>query len=578
MVTPEDINEARDAGQELPGGARRFEGRGGGRTPRLGISNVGGAIRVRGAADDRNDIGVRATGPDGAPVALDEVADVSYAPDGDVTVRVRPSADLQRRGRRLRKTLHLGRADFLDNLGEFVEAATMGIAGGGSVEVTIEAAVPRRCDLTLATTSGDIDAAGVEGEVHLKTASGRVTSARMAGKLVVQTASGDIEVGDVAGAVYLQTLSGDITSARIEGNLVTQTASGDVEIEAVAGQLGFKSASGDLDLQGGQLSGLYLNTASGDCTIDAALGPGDYEARTVSGDIELRVQPDFSGLLTGRTLSGSFRSAIPYQHPAGDPRGDDGDPDEEGDDPRPFAPPAPPPPPPPPGRAEGDDRGGPFAEGGFAVPGIRLDQDGIAMPGIRLDWDGISLPGIRLDKDGIDLPGLKIGKRQKRERREGRRRGRNRWEFLLGDPVEAAAKGSRLRVRTVSGNLTIGPGRSSYRPATEGATSGADPVRVEATRPEVMPIVEGSGVPPAPRPTGGWPDSELWPPEGTAESGEGAVELTPSRSDLVTPPAAGVAESQTEALERSRLEILQAIERREITTDEALRLLQQLEV
>ena len=40
-----------------------------------------------------------------------------------------------------------------------------------------------------------------------------------------------------------------------------------------------------------------------------------------------------------------------------------------------------------------------------------------------------------------------------------RRRGRNRWEYLIGDPAAASARLTRLRIRTVSGSLSIRPRR-----------------------------------------------------------------------------------------------------------------------
>lgn len=598
MATPEETNEVRDegapfvapeaeaSGQAAPEEARRFAAGGGGRVPRLTIANAGGAIRVRGA-EDQDGITVRAVKPDGGVVALDDVAEVRETPDGELTIKVRPFGDLQRQVRRMRDMFDAGLGTtFLGNFGEFVESVTIGSSGRGAVTVHFEATVPHRCDLNLTTASGKVEATGVVGELHLQTASGRLRGTRLGGKLVARTASGAMEIADVDGAVYLHSASGEIGTARIDGNLVIQTASGDVEGRYIAGQLGFKSASGDLDIGDSHLHGLYLNTASGDCTIDAYLRPGDYEARTVSGDIDLRVQPDFSATLTGRSLNGSFRSALPHQHTADEWRDDEADDGEDNEE-----------------EELAETPGG----GEFAVPGIRIDDSGVSMPGIRIDGSGVSLPGIRIDGSGIAMPGIRLSgdpardaraaarevhraarqaargamreaRRAEREERRRRKRGRNRWSFLIGDPAAAAAGEIRLRIRTVSGDLSIGTGRSAYQPprAPDAAIGGQNPTQtVEAHEAGARP--------------GAWPDSELWPPtpptppappQPPVAAASPVSPVPPVPPVPPAPPAEQAAEDnpgERQDIERSRLEILQAVERKEITTEEALLLLRQLE-
>jgi hypothetical protein len=262
------------------------------------------------------------------------------------------------------------------------------------------------------------------------------------------------------------------------------------------------------------LTGMYLSTTSGDCTIDAVLQPGDFEARTVSGDLELRVQPDLAATLTGRTVSGSFRSDLPY-------------------------------------RAHWE-----------------RDEPGASDIDIDIDIDlGDKHWERRLHREKE--------RRERRERQE-RRRARSRWEFVVGDPAQAEQSRTRLRVRTVSGDLSIKRRRGGAAgpvgvPTGRGGAAARESARPAAARHEgpvnLAQMVEGEGTmsssdqearataqgaPPQPAPAtgqprgeGSWPDAELWP--------------------------------SREERERSRLEILQAVERKELSVEEAMLLLRELE-
>lgn len=558
-------------------GARRFELHGA-ETPRVSITASNGALRVLGD-EGETAVTVRAVKPNGETVPLDLVAEVQVRPNGEISIRTRPAGDIERRVRRLTRSFEFGRGDIFDNLGNLGDVidtlASLKTVGNQLDRVRLDVTVPRRCDLVLTTASGAIQAGRVAGNVQVQSATGAISCARIDGKLSAKTASGPLRVGDIAGTTALQTASGPVQTRGIAGNLVVQTLSGDAEGQGLRGQLGFKSQSGTLRVRDSNLTGFYLNTASGDCAVEAALAAGEYEVRTVSGDITLRPQPDLSAILSGRTVSGTLRNALPHRHATEDPRA----PLDDDDDRR---------------------------ESGFDAPEI-------ALPGLRIGKEGIDIGGfLRIDDEALDMPGIHIdfqrdkGDRDRdREQRRERRRGRNRWEFLIGDPTLAATGTTRLRVRTVSGDLTIRPGRGD-------APAASAPPR--ATPAQATPASDGRG----------WPDSELWPEAlvappappappatpATATTYDMAVEGEPQRaaahlpdsttggtpnpSDAAThnapdaatltpivattdTPDAEAWPTQPPDAEQTRLAILEAVRRGEITTDEALLLLRQLD-
>jgi hypothetical protein len=578
-------------------------------SPEVHVGNLAGAVRVRGV-EGQDFVGVRATKPNGEQVPAELIADVDQRADGEITIRARPEGDIQRQVRRLRSSFDFGKEDIWDkiNVNEIIDAmSALKSIGRNLGSVVLEVTVPRACDLTVKTMSGAIAAESITGTVNAHTTSGQVECAGITGKLTAKSVSGSVRARDINGAAYLESMSGAVVSVNIEGNLVLKTMSGDAEGRAIAGQVGFKSQSGDLDLRGGQLSGLYCNTTSGRCTIDAVLGPGDYEARTVSGEIDLRAQADLNATLSGRTVSGSFRCSLPYRHSDDDWRIDLNADDDSDDD---------------------DDDGERTMAGGLSLPGMFIDDRGISMPGMRIDDEGIDIPALHLSlRSGREWS--REQRHAERERRRERRRGRNRWEYLIGDPAAASARLTRLRVRTVSGSLSIRPRREgdvaiptvAAQPGTPATPPATPPARTAAQRPQT--------------PERSWPDSELWPPAepvtppappapppppampdgpeaGTADrptrpddhlaasaapdaaGGEAgalpadepaaapapAAEASTGDEPQATAPEPGsepAAAAEPPNRQRTRLEILEAIERKEITPDEALLLLQELD-
>lgn len=159
--------------------------------------------------------------------------------------------------------------------------------------VSIE--LPPGCRLDVTTASGDVTLAGeqgLEGVVHLDTASGEIVVSGGARELDVDTASGDIEIRDVELATLrIDTASGD---ARVKGRVAraeVESASGDMRLEALAGPLTAETSSGDLFVR-----------------WQARPEEGAARIRTSSGDVHLRFPA--AAVLHGevRTTSGRIRS------------------------------------------------------------------------------------------------------------------------------------------------------------------------------------------------------------------------------------------------------------------------------
>jgi len=117
------------------------------------------------------------------------------------------------------------------------------------------------------------------------------------------------------------TASGSIDLRDITGHVAVNTASGDVQVSNVRGSLVLRTASGDVDIREAAMTDWVLTSASGDIDVQAAMiGKGPYRIQTVNGDIDLALgipQPDQPGeertcVLTWQTVSGDAEVEPPF--------------------------------------------------------------------------------------------------------------------------------------------------------------------------------------------------------------------------------------------------------------------------
>ncbi len=189
--------------------------------------------------------------------------------------------------------------------------------------------VPPGTDLEVSSTSGDIRAEGVKGEIAIKltsgdlclegfvgstnvhTTSGDISLKGIVGRVNIEGTSSDLELSGIKGDVDISVTSGDIEGRDIEGNLTVGGTSGDVEIVRLRGDLQIFLHSGEVkanEVQGG----VRVETTSGDVNIKAALQEGkDYQVDTSSGDVGFKVMGNNPFNLIIDTASGDINVKAP---------------------------------------------------------------------------------------------------------------------------------------------------------------------------------------------------------------------------------------------------------------------------
>lgn len=153
--------------------------------------------------------------------------------------------------------------------------------------------------------SGDLDAEGVDLEIHFETASGDVslTDARLAAGSRLRTASGDY----------------DLVGTTLPPGCELTTASGDFTLErtVIPAECRIASASGNVSVSGSEIGrGTTFSSASGDVRIEVeTLPPGGLKASSASGDVVLEAG-DFGSafrlVLVARVDAGEISSPFDY--------------------------------------------------------------------------------------------------------------------------------------------------------------------------------------------------------------------------------------------------------------------------
>ena len=109
--------------------------------------------------------------------------------------------------------------------------------------------------------------------------------------LDVKSASGEVSLNGTFGQTRVSVVSGDVDLLGTYESLNAEAVSGDITVGAVQGVGKIKTVSGDVAI--------------------AATGTSEYELKTISGDIELRVQSGLTLDVDAYSLSGDVSSAIP---------------------------------------------------------------------------------------------------------------------------------------------------------------------------------------------------------------------------------------------------------------------------
>ena len=129
--------------------------------------------------------------------------------------------------------------------------------------------------------------------------------------LLIEGQSVDIDASDLDGAKVFRTASGEVSLQRLAGAVEVETVSGDVAIDGGAPiDLRARTVSGDVEVRVPTLRRLDLTTTSADAEVDAELrGEGPFAIRTISGNVNVVCRSGFR--VEAETITGELSSETP---------------------------------------------------------------------------------------------------------------------------------------------------------------------------------------------------------------------------------------------------------------------------
>jgi DUF4097 and DUF4098 domain-containing protein YvlB len=163
-----------------------------------------------------------------------------------------------------------------------------------SDDARYDVSVPYGTRVVMRSTSGDLSATEVRGEVEAHTTSGNLRIEGASGRTLFESISGDVEGRRLTGPVRGQAISGSVSLEQITG---------DVEVETVSGEIAVNQARGSF---------VRLETTSGDLDFSGPFDrSGRYEFNSHSGSITLGLPSDVGARVSVETFSGELDTAFP---------------------------------------------------------------------------------------------------------------------------------------------------------------------------------------------------------------------------------------------------------------------------
>ncbi|MBK8945900.1 MAG: DUF4097 family beta strand repeat protein [Ignavibacteriae bacterium] len=155
------------------------------------------------------------------------------------------------------------------------------------IDLKYEIMVPKKFNLDLKTSGGDLVSKTIEGKLDLKTSGGDIFIENSSGKLNASTSGGDINVEKFNGNSDVATSGGDIQISNALGLVNAATSGGDIVVKSNHGEVNAETSGGDVFLDySGNDQNISLSTSGGDIDIVVPNSiNADVELKTSGGSI-----------------------------------------------------------------------------------------------------------------------------------------------------------------------------------------------------------------------------------------------------------------------------------------------------
>ena len=279
----------------------------------VAVYNLAGSVRVEAGSGANVVVEVTRGGSDAAQLKLERREVGGRAA---LVVRYPEGEDVVYRGGRWNGQTNLDvRADgtFFGEGGRGRRVAIRSSGSGTEAHADLRILVPAGKAVDVRLGVGDVNAAGVTGNLDFDVSAAPVQTSGTRGNLRVDTGSGHVQVADAQGDVIVDTGSGAVQLQGIRGEDVrVDTGSGAVTGSGITSRsVMVDTGSGRIELSAVSARDLTLDTGSGGIDLELTGDVDRLRIDTGSGSVRLVVPQDLGAAINADTGSGGISFDIP---------------------------------------------------------------------------------------------------------------------------------------------------------------------------------------------------------------------------------------------------------------------------
>lgn len=125
------------------------------------------------------------------------------------------------------------------------------------------------------------------------------------GGVSIHSVSGEVVADTIKDHIKINTVSGEVQVFRSDGRLSIVSVSGNLDLDSKATEVNLNTVSGDVNVELKEFESLTSSTVSGEIKINGLFSPsGDISMTSVSGDIQLRLDPPIDARIRVKTGPG----------------------------------------------------------------------------------------------------------------------------------------------------------------------------------------------------------------------------------------------------------------------------------
>ncbi|HVT58399.1 MAG TPA: hypothetical protein VHR45_08360 [Thermoanaerobaculia bacterium] len=203
-----------------------------------------------------------------------------------------------------------------------------GWSGGFRGRVRFEVSVPKSTAVTVRTSGGGIEVAGLDGDTDLRSSGGAVAVEQVAGKVNARSSGGGVSVRDIRGDVRMESSGGGLHGIAVAGALTGETSGGRIELDRITGDIDVDTSGGGIRIEeagarvkavssgggvrvrfaAGNAKGGRLSSSGGgiDVWLDPAIGL-DLDASSSGGSVVCDLPVTIQGRVSRSSLHGVLR-------------------------------------------------------------------------------------------------------------------------------------------------------------------------------------------------------------------------------------------------------------------------------